>query len=577
MSKTAAQTEFQTEKEVVGQQAWRETVESIVVAVILAFLFRAFVAEAFVIPTGSMAPTLQGRHLDVTCDQCEHRYRTGASMENNFSGRLVTRTTCPICRYPMELDRNPPTRVPLAGAVLLSNRDSFNGDRILVSKFAYQLGEPQRWDVIVFKYPGNAKQNYIKRLVGLPEETIVIRHGDIFVSPPGERHKHPQDRRTVIARKPPSKVKSMLQLVDDTNHIPPRLRDVGWPSRWQDMASSAGWQISSNGNEFKIEGSENATSWLRYQHLVPRRADWVDLGLDIEPVGLPNRTGQLITDYYPYNDFSPGTQTELASSFGSCWVGDLAVECEVTVQSDSGQLVLDLVEGGLHHECRFDLATGLATLSIADGALPFVDKDGKTQQHPTATTPVKGIGKYRLRLANVDDQLLLWVNERLAEFSGATTYIREVPVVPRWTPEDSGDLEPAGIGSLGASLHVTRLRVLRDIYYQAVDPEFHKSEYRPVSYAPPMQEIQRVFSSPQEWAKTDLFQRRREAHFVLDEDQFFPLGDNSPQSKDARLWSDYRVPPYVSRELLIGKAILIYWPHTWRPFFPNFGRMGLIR
>jgi hypothetical protein len=49
---------------------WRETVESIAMAVILALLFRGFVAEAFVIPTGSMAPTLQGRHKDVQCPKC---------------------------------------------------------------------------------------------------------------------------------------------------------------------------------------------------------------------------------------------------------------------------------------------------------------------------------------------------------------------------------------------------------------------------------------------------------------------------------------------------------------------------
>jgi signal peptidase I len=49
----------------------RETIESIAVAVVLAFLFRAFVAEAFVIPTGSMAPTLQGRHMDVVCEKCQ--------------------------------------------------------------------------------------------------------------------------------------------------------------------------------------------------------------------------------------------------------------------------------------------------------------------------------------------------------------------------------------------------------------------------------------------------------------------------------------------------------------------------
>ncbi len=41
----------------------KETVESILVAFILAFVFRAFVVEAFVIPTGSMAPTLYGAHM----------------------------------------------------------------------------------------------------------------------------------------------------------------------------------------------------------------------------------------------------------------------------------------------------------------------------------------------------------------------------------------------------------------------------------------------------------------------------------------------------------------------------------
>ena len=48
-----------------NQENGRETFESIVVAFVLAFLFRAFEAEAFVIPTGSMAPTLLGRHKDV--------------------------------------------------------------------------------------------------------------------------------------------------------------------------------------------------------------------------------------------------------------------------------------------------------------------------------------------------------------------------------------------------------------------------------------------------------------------------------------------------------------------------------
>ena len=69
----------------------------------------------------------------------------------------------------------------------------------------------------------------------------------------------------------------------------------------------------------------------------------------------------------------------------------------------------------------------------------------------------------------------------------------------------------------------------------------------------------------------------------LKTDQFFVLGDNSAKSKDGRLWGpDHCVP----RDLLIGKALFIYWPHSWDrlpyvnsipfPYFPNFSRMGLV-
>lgn len=176
MSKSKASAEAESESNNADPDPWkdtsgraaRETIESIIVAVILFLLFRSFLVEPFVIPTGSMAPTLQGRHMDVACEKCGFQYRTGASIENGGAGQ-VEKTTCPICRYTMTLNKHQDP-----------NQRSFNGDRILVSKFAYELSEPERWDVIVFKYPGNAKQNYIKRLVGLPNETLWIRHGDIY-------------------------------------------------------------------------------------------------------------------------------------------------------------------------------------------------------------------------------------------------------------------------------------------------------------------------------------------------------------------------------------------------------------
>ena len=51
-----------------------------------------------------------------------------------------------------------------------------------------------------------------------------------------------------------------------------------------------------------------------------------------------------------------------------------------------------------------------------------------------------------------------------------------------------------------------------------------------------------------------------------EKDQFFVLGDNSAQSSDGRLWVGEW---WVERELLIGKALFIYWPHGWEiPYVP---------
>ncbi|HSU65349.1 MAG TPA: S26 family signal peptidase, partial [Tepidisphaeraceae bacterium] len=60
----------------------KETIESILVAFILAFVFRAFVVEAFVIPTGSMGPTLMGAHYRVTCEDCGYSFQVNYKARN---------------------------------------------------------------------------------------------------------------------------------------------------------------------------------------------------------------------------------------------------------------------------------------------------------------------------------------------------------------------------------------------------------------------------------------------------------------------------------------------------------------
>ena len=114
-----------------------------------------------------------------------------------------------------------------------ANHATFSGDRILVSKFAYTLAEPERWDVIVFKFPGNPKQNYIKRLVGLPNETVTIRHGDVYARSTGS------DQAGTILRKPAETLLAMRHHVYDTSHLSEALIDADYPSRWQPWATGA--------------------------------------------------------------------------------------------------------------------------------------------------------------------------------------------------------------------------------------------------------------------------------------------------------------------------------------------------
>jgi signal peptidase I len=274
----------------------------------------------------------------------------------------------------------------------------------------------------------------------------------------------------------------------------------------------------------------------------------------------------------------------------------LAVECEgVEVQGNQGAVLLDLVEGGVHYTCRIDVASGEAVLSIDGGRGSFTGEDGTEVPHPKAATKLRGPGSYDLRFSNCDDQLLLWVNNRLVEFDGPTTYLTQRSVKPKWSARDAGDLEPVGLGTAGVALRVARLRVLRDVYYVA--SSYHTEEegripadddYQDLLYTGTRDEyIAGVFADPKSWATTPLFDARREnVRFEIGPDQFFPCGDNSPQSRDARVWSQFgdvadpHPPPFVRRDLLTGKALLIYWPHAWRrpiPFLPNFRRMGLIR
>src|SRR5258705_7254753 len=261
----------------VQSHAIRETVESIVIAFVLAFLFRTFEAEAFVIPTGSMAPTLMGRHKDVVCPKCGYRYQVSASEEESEDPRRQTSDViagkCPMCQYVLPMHPNLPQGVAEARQADIPMQRSYNGDRILVNKYIYSFSDPKRWDVVVFKFPGDAKVNYIKRLVGLPGEKLRIYQGDVFIG----NENASEDKDYEIARKPPKKVLAMRQLVHDTKYDPAELDAAGWPLRWHSAPESGpgAWKVEKTTSgknvrqQYSVDAATDADSWLGYENLVP--------------------------------------------------------------------------------------------------------------------------------------------------------------------------------------------------------------------------------------------------------------------------------------------------------------------
>jgi signal peptidase I len=106
----------------------REYFESIVIAVILALFVRTFVVQAFKIPTGSM--------------------------ENNL----------------------------LIGDHLLVNKFVFGPSETGLERALLPMGQVKRLDVVVFKYPEEPERDFIKRVIGLPGETVELRQKKVYIN-----------------------------------------------------------------------------------------------------------------------------------------------------------------------------------------------------------------------------------------------------------------------------------------------------------------------------------------------------------------------------------------------------------
>jgi len=58
----------------------------------------------------------------------------------------------------------------------------FSGEYVVVNRLSYRLGSPHRGDIIVFHFPRDPKEEYIKRVIGLPGDEVEVRNGTVFIN-----------------------------------------------------------------------------------------------------------------------------------------------------------------------------------------------------------------------------------------------------------------------------------------------------------------------------------------------------------------------------------------------------------
>ena len=564
----------------------RELVEALGIALILAFLFKAFIVELYCIPTGSMASTLMGRHKDVICEVCGFPFQFSASQESNEGVEnpkakedlpRVIGGTCPQCQYTMYIgDDN------IAGQTHMS----FNGDRIFVNKFLFSYREPSRWHVTVFRYPAHPQVNYIKRLIGVENETVMLRNGQVFSQKEGSDHFE-------IQRKPLRSLLAMLRPVDDNDYVLPAIHELGWKTRWY---GDEHWQRSEDYKSFVGVTDAVEPAWLKFRYITATSYDWYQLMQGKLPEGNPTGIPQLITDSLAYNTqltqfpsaprrdvykikTPQGNEAQMCGKtpegLGLNWVGDLAMRCTLTFEK-GGAVSFRLIKGGITFQC--DISGTHASFWIPD--VP--------EFQPFAVLmPALAGRSHDIMFCNVDEEMRLIFNGKEIDTQGRGRYdtlCYDGGPLSRDRSPTVLDLEPAAIGVQGGPVRVENLKIMRNMYYISCDEstrdncDLIHSPFR-YGFAFDEENVRHILSSPEYWGN---FGKTRRTVFNLKKDQFLMCGDNSAQSKDSRLWTEDKIPYYVDRKYLIGEALCVFWPHGYRipgtriALIPNFSKMRWI-
>jgi signal peptidase I len=525
----------------------KETLESILVAFILAFIFRAFVVEAFVIPTGSMAPTLLGAHMRFTCPDCGYGFDVNYSPAPSGTDDLYIpsqsresyRVFCPNCGF--KLPENDVAQPPV-----------HYGDRILVLKYLYLFRDPQRWDVVVFKSPDvkspndfdynpntpTYQQNYIKRLIGKPNESVMILDGDIYIGQPGQK-----PEQYTIQTKPRYAQEALWRVIYDNDYHPLSLTRADgsqWKQPWT-VAEGTGWKVDgpAGGRVFEFDNAGGSSTLFFDRTAVPV----FDRQLKPWPYAF--------TDWLAYDAETDPQPTSVYLNFAQMnMVRDVKLRFAYTRRSGDGPLRVRLTSG----DDAF-----IAVITPTDARL--YHKTGDEERAVGSPMPMpKGNDPVMVELTNADYQVALRINEKVAAITTPDEYHPNVAAL--LNADAHASLRPVPkieIEAANQTASLSHIGLWRDIFYINRGPRVD-------------------FGTP-----------RNIMH--LGEDEYFVLGDNSLISGDARYW---HVPIHLPADRLdvaaarvpgrfmLGRAFFVYWPAGFRPgipvgIAPNFGDMRFIR
>jgi len=554
----------------------RDTIDSIIVALILAFVFRAFIVEAFVIPTGSMAPALYGMHGQHRCANCAYSFAfgireplPGGDRGTLFGERGERRSfpvRCPNCTWD--------------GSGNLLNDDSQpvvpnSGDRILVLKWPYDIGGaflgPRRWDVCVFKNPQDGEVNFIKRLLGLPGEVVQIVNGDLYAAAIRDV---PSDIREALTRRIPDRRISTPLNAEQLL----KLAEVMKIQRKTPVAQESLWMIHYDHDFIPRKTERDARSHFFNRPYWEERTDGAPPCWDVstprarfEPAGVSESRwidlkGESIQDEYGYNNIG----YSLGGSTPPRFVGDVRVSFVLFPVGSEGELVLMLSKGEGRFQARL-FADGKVSLEKFNTSIRAGFWEEIQRGQVNRLTPGQSV---EVEFENLDYRVALRINKEEVIATTDAQYKPDLQSLFQPAYEDGRNNEArVAIAARNLALEIRHLKVHRDVFYRSD----RINENGPFDGSPG-------------WGTA--------MNPVLLRDSpvdFFCCGDNSPQSKDSRLWTEFapmllnRKPPNeyqfgtVPGDQMIGRAFFVYWPSGLRfskdtmAVIPNVGRMRLIR